>query len=199
MMPTLFFDTETTGLPNYDRPVDHPSQPHIVQLAAILVDDDGIERASLNVIIKPDGWTIPEGAAAVHGISTELAAAVGIEIRAALGVFLRLRRIATTAVAHNIKFDLWLTETAIRRTFGVLIPEWLGERFCTMEASSPIVDLPATDRMKAAGFDKPKPPKLSEAYQHFFGEDLIGAHDALVDVRACRRIFDHLKTIGGAA
>ena len=114
-MPALFFDTETTGLPNYDRPVDPPSQPHIVQLAAILVDDDGIERASLNTIIKPEGWTIPEGAAAVHGISTELAAAVGIEIRAALGVFLRLRRIATTAVAHNIKFDLWLTETAIRR------------------------------------------------------------------------------------
>jgi DNA polymerase-3 subunit epsilon len=52
--------------------------------------------------------------------------------------------------------------------------------------------------MKAAGRKGPKSPKLSEAYRHFLGEDLIGAHDALVDVRACRRIYDHLKMIGGA-
>ncbi|MCK6442321.1 3'-5' exonuclease [Elstera cyanobacteriorum] len=198
-MPDLFFDTETTGLPDYSLPVDHPKQPHIVQLAAILIDDGGIERASLSVIIKPEGWTIPEGAAAVHGISTELATAVGIEIRAAIGVFLRLRRVASVLVAHNIKFDDFLIETSTRRTFGVLIPGWQGERFCTMEAAAPIVDLPATDRMKAAGFNKPKPPKLSEAYRHFFSEELEGAHDALVDVRACRRIYDHLKEIGKAA
>lgn len=198
-MPDLFFDTETTGLPDYSLPVDHPKQPHIVQLAAILIDDGGIERASMNVMIKPEGWTIPEGAAAVHGISTELAVAVGIEIRAALSVFLRLRRVASVLVAHNIKFDDFLIETALRRTFSDLVPEWRGGRFCTMEAAAPIVDLPATDRMKAAGFNKPKPPRLAEAYKHFFSEELQGAHDALVDVRACRRIYDHLQKIGKGA
>jgi DNA polymerase-3 subunit epsilon len=46
--------------------------------------------------------------------------------------------------------------------------------------------------MLAAGFNKPKPPKLSECIQFFFNEELVGAHDALVDVRACVRVFRHL-------
>lgn len=37
----LFFDTETTGFPHKSKPVDHPDQPHVVQLAAELTEDDG--------------------------------------------------------------------------------------------------------------------------------------------------------------
>lgn len=59
----LFFDTETTGL----------KSPHIVQLAALLTEEDGRECARLNVIIQPEGWTIPDEAAAVHGITTDIA------------------------------------------------------------------------------------------------------------------------------
>jgi DNA polymerase III epsilon subunit-like protein len=32
-------------------------------------------------------------------------------------------------------------------------------------------------------------PKLEEAYKHYYGEIFSGAHDALVDVRACRDVF----------
>jgi DNA polymerase III subunit epsilon len=67
--------------------------------------------------------------------------------------------------------------------------------FCTMEASAPIVNLPPTERMVAAGFNKPKPPKLEECIKHFFKEDLKGAHDAMIDVSACRRIYFELKRI----
>lgn len=38
MNPALFFDTETTGLPLFEQPSEDPRQPHIVQLAACLVD-----------------------------------------------------------------------------------------------------------------------------------------------------------------
>ena len=67
--------------------------------------------------------------------------------------------------------------------------------FCTMEAATPIVNLPPTERMVAAGITKPKPPKLEECIRHFFDESLEGAHDALIDVRACSRVFFHLKTL----
>nr|WP_299241463.1 hypothetical protein [uncultured Halomonas sp.] len=40
MTPILFFDTETTGLPDWKVPSDSEHQPHLVQLAAVLADDD---------------------------------------------------------------------------------------------------------------------------------------------------------------
>jgi DNA polymerase-3 subunit epsilon len=60
---------------------------------------------------------------------------------------------------------------------------------CTQALSSPLLNLPPSERMRAAGFSKPKPPKLSESYQFFFNEELVGAHDALVDARACARVY----------
>ena len=54
----LFWDSETTGLPDFNLRARDPAQPHIVQLAAILTDDGGSVYESHNVIIKPDGWTI---------------------------------------------------------------------------------------------------------------------------------------------
>jgi DNA polymerase-3 subunit epsilon len=64
--------------------------------------------------------------------------------------------------------------------------------YCTCESAKPIVNLPPTDRMRMAGFNGPKPPKLEECMMHFFGEQLTGAHDAMVDVLACARIYHHL-------
>lgn len=37
------FDTETTGLPDFRARSADPSQPHIVQLALLLYDDEGNE------------------------------------------------------------------------------------------------------------------------------------------------------------
>ena len=32
-------------------------------------------------------------------------------------------------------------------------------------------------------------PKLTEAFRHFIGKDMEGAHDALADVRGCAAVF----------
>lgn len=40
MNAALFYDNETNGLPLFKEPSNHPGQPHIVQLAAVLVDLD---------------------------------------------------------------------------------------------------------------------------------------------------------------
>jgi DNA polymerase-3 subunit epsilon len=186
----LFFDTETTGLPQAHLSNADPLQPHVVQLAALLTDDDGTERASLNLVVQPD-TPIPAPAAAVHGITDEIAARCGVRPAVAAVAFCDLMRRADTLVAHNISFDLQLIATLLLRTRRE--QPVMPSTFCTMIAASPIVNLPPTARMVSAGFNKPKPPKLEECIAHFFGEKLDGAHDAMIDVRACARLFFHLR------
>jgi DNA polymerase-3 subunit epsilon len=193
----LIFDTETTGLVDDRLPVDHSSQPHIVQIAAQLCFDDGSIAAGMSLIVNP-GVEVPSGAAAVHGITTEKARAVGVSPALAVKVFGELYRRADLIVAHNAKFDKSVIEAAIARVYGFTRP-LRKPTFCTMEAASPILNLPPTAKMVAAGFHKPKAPKLEQCVRHFFNEDLDGAHDAMVDVVACRRVYFHLKGMADVA
>lgn len=177
-----YFDTETTDLPRAaGTPLDQ--QPHIVQLAATLVDEKG-EFASFNTIIKPDGWEVADGAAAIHGITTETALRHGVPVRVAMAFFSNFCRVADQIVAHNIDFDLKLVGFEFER---LEVKNITNERpwFCTMHATENICKIPGK-------FGKYKWPKLIEAHEHFFGEGFDGAHDALVDVRACQRVHRHL-------
>ena len=78
----LFFDTETTGVPsNYQAPYTAKNVwPRMVQLAWILTDLDGRILRQSTTIIKPQGYQIPEGATAVHGITTEQAEREGRDL-----------------------------------------------------------------------------------------------------------------------
>ena len=199
----LIYDTETTGLPDFKSPSDAEHQPHIVQFAAILVDPvTRIERVSVDLIVKPDGWTIPDEVAAIHGITNEIAEACGVHELDVASIFFDLRRNAPLEVAHNIDFDRRIMRIAGMRT-GMTREDVeaseAGKVFCTMKAAQSIVNLPPTDRMLAAGFKGPKQPKLSECIKHFFDEELDGAHNALVDVRACARLYFHLIDLQEAA
>lgn len=189
----LFYDTETTGLINFKRRSHDPSQPHLVQLAALLMDDEGNEIQSLSVIIEPNGYEIPKEASDVHGITTEFAKKVGIPLEYAVMPFLNMAHKANQLVAHNISFDNRVIKIAKKRLPDIKFPEMTATNFCTMNKSKSIVNLPATPKMIAAGFTGPKVPKLEECIKHFFDEELEGAHDALVDVRACARVYYHLK------
>lgn len=189
----LFYDTETTGFINEGKPVDHPSQPYLVQLAALLVRPDGRVIAGMSLIVD-NGVEIPAAAAAVHGITTEAAASLGVSPATALSAFAHFYQRADLCVAHNMRFDKKVMEAAIARSYRRVKP--LDKpSFCTMEAATPIINLPPTDRMKKAGFNKPKPPKLSECIKYFFDEALEGAHDALIDVAACKRVYFKIREI----
>ena len=84
----IFYDTETTGLPLFKEPDNHPSQPHLVQVAAHLVDMDTRDVVqSIDLIVKPDNWIIPDEVAAIHGITTEHANEVGVPEDFVLRVF----------------------------------------------------------------------------------------------------------------
>lgn len=191
-MTYLFFDTETTGLPDFRMPPEWEGQPRICQIGAILTDRDGFVKSELNLIIRPAGWTIPSAASDIHGITQEAAEKYGVSMRAVLSLFNRLCTKAELVVAHNIKFDQMMIE---REASAAEFPigDFRFEGFCTMEAARNVVQCPPTEKMLAKGMTGFKSPSLTEAYRHFFGSDFEGAHDAMADVRACKDVFFKLR------
>lgn len=195
------FDVETTGFPLWKQPSAHPDQPHLVQLAAELCDSTGAVLESMNVIIRPDGWTIPEQVAAIHGISTERALAEGIPEVDAVIKFHVLAGRAALRVAHNISFDDRIMRIAmVRAGLAREVIERLeaGPSACTLKLADAIMKLPPTEKMLAAGFTKSKPPNLAEAVRYFLNEPHDKAHDAMADVIACRRIYFHIQALSAA-
>lgn len=183
----LFFDTETTGLGDKRFPPDWEGQPHICQLGAILTDEHGFVKAEVNLLVRPDGWIIPESASAVHGITQAAAEAYGFSARSVLTIFARLAAKAQCLIAHNIAFDLdMLDYDRVRLNMAIDLPP---THSCTMEGSRDILRLPPTPRMKEYGITQFKSPNLQETHRHFFGREFEGAHDAMADVRACRDVF----------
>lgn len=191
----LFYDTETTGLPDFKAPSESAHQPHIVQLAALLVDMDTRETIqSMDVIIRPDGWTIPDDVAAVHGITTEHAIDVGIPESIAVSMFRELWA-GRTRVAHNQQFDARIVRIALMRYQSEESADiWKsGPAECTAILATPICALPPTEKMKAARRFHHKTPNLGEAYRHFTGKELVNAHSAMADVLACRDVYFEIK------
>lgn len=179
MRLSVFFDVETTGLPVFSDPPSSASQPHIVQLAALLVDMDSRRTvSSMDVIVRPDGWAIPDDVAAIHGITTEHAAEVGVAAKDAISMFLQLAQ-GRSIVAHNVQFDARLMRIALFRHYT----EDAAEAF---KASHETV---CTMRMAQKEMGVSKYPKLTEAYEYFMKKEMEGAHNAMADVMACRDIY----------
>ncbi|OVE46720.1 3'-5' exonuclease [Chromobacterium violaceum] len=192
MKPILFYDTETTGLPQWKLPSDDPLQPHITQLAAELVDEDtGDVLDSMDVLIQPDGWTIPDDVAELTGITTERAAEFGVPLAQAMDSFLNLWAQVGLRVGHNEPFDARMVRIELMRVIGEGAADaWKeGAAFCTCSNSTKLVNLPPTERMLAAGKKNAKPPNLAEAFEFFTGRKLEGAHNAMVDVAGCRAVY----------
>jgi len=211
-MHILAFDTETTGLPDWKQPSEAEHQPHLVEICGLLYNMDSLELVdSYHTLIKPDGWTIPDDIAAIHGITTERAIAEGVPEAEALAKFLQLHDRCDLRVAHNQSFDARILRIAIKR-FGDtglgLQPQSQEDRdaladlfklapaYCTCNAAKPIMRLRATEAMRRTGrggwF---KPPTLQEAHQHFVGVPFEGAHSARADAEACARVYFALQQL----
>lgn len=188
----LFFDTETTGLIDFNSNLSAPHQPRVTQLSAILTNEEGQHLAEMNVRIKPDGWTVPEEITALNGTTTELCEREGIPMLQALAMFNAMKAACKARVAHNISFD---KQMLAREALAYAVEHNSDglQSLCTMQMSKPICQLPPSDKMMAAGIRGFKSPNLQEAHVHFFGEKFEGAHDALADVRACKAIFFKMK------
>lgn len=177
----LVFDTETTGKADFQSPIQAEHQPHLVQFGAQLLDDAFKVRAELNIILKPNGWTIPESASAIHGITQEIAEQFGFDVALAQPLMAEMFNRSHVLVAHNFSFDSLIVHTLWHR-LGMEKPfQDEHVKFCTMQAMTDICNIPGPYGNKW--------PKLEEAHRHCFNEDFDGAHDAMADVRACARVY----------
>lgn len=195
MPNVLFFDTETTGLKLDKYPDTDPKQPMPVQLGMKLDASDRIERAAFNFCIKTEGWIVNPRAAEITGIDNKIADSYGIDLITAVEAFLDMVEHADYVVAHNISFDVTVMRRAVfvycQKTEQEYKDPFLGKTLCCTMLNS--IDLVKATPMR---YGRWKWPKLEEAVWHFFGEKLDGAHDALVDVRGCAKVYYHLIDLG---
>lgn len=184
-----FYDTETTGLPDWKSPSGAEHQPHIVEIGAVLTDDDLNIVEQYQAIIKPEGWEISEAMTAIHGISHERAMDEGVSEKEAVEAFLALHDKGLMRIGHNISFDDRIMRIAFKRYFD---DELAGQfkdspKFCTMWESKQIVKAPFKDKSGV------KNPSLSEAFKFFTGEDIVDAHRAIGDVMSTIMVYQGLQ------
>lgn len=194
-MKIMCYDSETTGLILYKEPSEDPRQPHIVELAALLFDDNTRELIDqMHAIVRPDGWIIPDDVAEIHGITIERAMDEGRPEAEVLAEFLALHARCSLRVAHNEDFDQRIVRIAIKRLGNGATQEErdaiadafkAAPKYCTMKADA-----------KARGV---KWPKLVEAYKHHTGRELENAHSAMFDARACAEVYFAMNPVRSAA
>lgn len=194
----LFVDTETTGIPNQNLPHNHPSQPYMVQIGALLWDElkDQV-ITSLDAIIFPDKYTIDNESKAVetHGITQEKALQFGVGGKHVAGILESMIDMADKFVAYNERFDYMLCLRLLDLYSHDIGTLKTISRTCVMRRATPVCKIPATARMKAAGFGGFKNPRLAEAYKIICEKELVGAHSAMADVRATLEIHKALEVM----
>lgn len=180
-MAYLFFDEETTGLPDYNLSLTAPEQPHIVSIAMILADEAGREMGVFKTALKlPEGVVVDEAGRAyeVNKLGNEALKKYGLEMKVALRMFRLFSDRATLKIAHNYRFDGFLMKAAHEKyCIDTGAPM---DRYCTMKGIKEVTGKGS----------------LKDAYMHCFGKEIENAHDALADVRACKDVFFWLKQNG---
>jgi DNA polymerase III epsilon subunit-like protein len=185
----LFFDTETTGVPrNYSAPVsDTENWPRLVQLGYVVMEGDDV-LLETEYIIKPDGFEISLEASSVHGITTEKALAIGVDITDGLGNFLFWVQNCDEIIGHNVSFDVSIVGAECWRLWQKNPFE--GKKvICTMKSSTNFCAIP-----KRLG--SYKYPKLFELYEKLFGEPMGAAHTALQDIQNTAKCYFELVKRG---
>jgi len=165
----LAFDLETTGIDKH----------HDVPVSFALVTLEGGEVVASRYSVVDPGRRIPEGAAAVHGISTEQAQAEGITLEEAVGeiagVLVDASKRGVPVVGFNLSYDLTMMDACCRRLDGRGLVErgWAG----------PVLDPLVMDK-ELVRFRKGSGSRKLERLIVEFGITNEAAHDARGDAVA---------------
>lgn len=179
-MKVVVFDTETTDL-LANSVIAEKHRPHIIEFYAMaLAWEDGAwaKVGELEFLAKPP-FEISAETTRITGIKPEdLVGAPAYREKAQdVADFLSG---ADMVVAHNLSFDMEVTDTEQRRATGAPI-DWPANKLCTVEA---------TEHLKGYRLN------LSALHELLFGEPFAGAHRARVDVEALGRCFVELWARG---
>ena len=183
----LAFDTETTGLIDKAKPLGDDSQPRIVQVGAILAEDNGdIVTEIRDIYIRPAGWKTKPGAETVHGISDKMANRFGISEIAALGLIVGLSANVKRVIGHGVEFDRDIVSGTLMR-LGKSTELFRRPRLqwcCTMKGMNEICSIESQYVDGAS-----KWPTLAEAYLHAFGREPVWQHSAFYDAHSALEIY----------
>ena len=196
-MKLLVFDVETTGLitKKYIPSIKKCKTvyPHVVQLGWILyeVETQSFINYGNDIVLLPDGMSIPYNACKCHGITTEIMREEGKPIKEVLTNFISALKSTDYIIAHNIKFDKSILVEEMSRNGFINCFNVLDAKvayYCTMMESIELCKLeyvcPYTGTIKPKKF-----PKLEELHKFLFSDDISNLHNAFIDVVVCLRCF----------
>lgn len=190
------FDVETKGLP-LSNPQSKYRFPHFKQLKRydparlqsiswIVANEEGEKVKQESFIIRPLDFIIDNESKAtqIHGITKEIADEKGVPFHTMYDKMYEDLCECKTLVAHNIQFDV-----------SIMLSEMY--RYNKMDGIQELLDKNRICTMKygkiASGMKKN--PKLSELYEHFYGEEIQNAHDATFDTLYCYKCLVEMLKI----
>ena len=179
------FDTETTGLPKKNLPLDN--QPFIVEIAIVVCDSNFKPLEKFESLIRPlnlkgDLITSEPKAFAAHKITDEELfnkPPFGAIYDDLCDLLLGVQGIA----AHNFNFDITLLKYALMRINKQTAFPYPPMQICTMQSTKQF---------------HPKGRNLSmeKLYKHLFGIEKPTAHRAMSDVQNLIEICAELRKRG---
>ena len=185
-MKYIAWDTETSGLPRTRQKATHENVKafdtcRMVSFAYVEYDSNGKDGNSYHGVVYPDTFQV--GATHVHGISHEYALEHGVPFEKIYNKIIECIKVSgfQLFVAHNSPFDESVLFSECYRR-GLDVKPFEDIHFiCSLYKSRAM--LPSLSNHK-----------LITVYTELFGESFDGAHDALVDSRACGDVYHKLRT-----
>ena len=163
---TIILDTETSEF-----------YKDMLQLAYVMCDDNGNVITTVNKYVKNRLPT--NDSTKIHGIDINKIKAEGIDFREVINELVNNLSECKYVVGHNVQYDLTTILNDIR-SYGINIVD---------DNNNPILNIfkniQSKDTMQMNG----SKIKLEALYEKLFGNKFDGAHDALNDVEATKKIY----------
>ena len=178
MTTFIALDCETTGLPTSRKGPKNFQDYDTCRLVSvgIVIFEDGKEVDSLEMIVKPDGYTVT--AEEIHGLSHEHCLSNGMDWDVVYNNLQYIIQEYKHVVGHNLAFDM-----------SVINAECYRRGYTAFAFDSTTCTLKLSKQVLSKGF------KLGILYRLLTGETLEDAHSAVPDARASGVVYNVLKNI----